>query len=95
MHDYTKKLIGSLLDDMKESKHTAAPEYLFWTDDGEEATKLLAELSNLFHKVTAQELWINKHIRPDLQIGTSLLCTRVQFPDKHEYKKPQHQMMYL
>ena len=38
MYDYIKKVIDSLPEDMIGNKHTAAPEYLFRTD--EEATKL-------------------------------------------------------
>ena len=65
---------------MKGSKHTAAPEYLFWTNN-KQATKLSAEMSDLFHKITAQLLWISKQGKPDLQLGTSFLCcTRVQSP---------------
>ena len=66
MYFYIKKLSGSLTDDMKVSKHTAAPEYMFWTDD-EQATKLSTELSDIFHKVKAQVLWVSKCCgRPDL-----------------------------
>ena len=49
---YIKKRINSLPDDMKgTSKHTTAPEYLFWTN-AEQAIKLSKETSNLFHKIT-------------------------------------------
>ena len=66
MYDYIKKLINLLSEDMQGNKYTAASEYLFWADD-EEATKLSTELSYLFHKVTAQVLWVSKSGRPDLQ----------------------------
>ena len=49
MYDCIKKLIDLLLDDVKGSNHTSAPEYIFRTDD-EETTKLLTDLSDLFHK---------------------------------------------
>ena len=67
MYDYIKKLIDSLPDDVKGSKHAVAPKYLFWTDN-EEATKLSTELSYLFHKITAQVVWVSKQGRPDLQL---------------------------
>ena len=69
-------------------KHTAAPEHLFRTD--EELSKLSEEMSNLFHKITAQALWIGKRERPDLQLGMIFLCTRVKASDEHDYKKLQH-----
>ena len=64
MYDYIKKLIASLPGDMIGSKHTAAPEHLFRTD--EEAIKLSKEMIELFHKITAQVLWMGKRARPDL-----------------------------
>ena len=65
MYDYINKLIDSLPDDMKESKHTAALEYIFCIDS-EEEIKLLPERSDLFHKVAAQVLCISNYGRPDL-----------------------------
>ena len=59
MYDYIKKLIDSLLvqEDMKEFKHTTPPGYLFWSDD-DNAIKLSTEMSDLFHNITAQTLWV-------------------------------------
>ena len=54
MYDYIKKLIDSLPEDMIGVKHTAAPEYLFWTD--EESSTLSKDMKELFHKITAQVL---------------------------------------
>ena len=51
MHDYIKKLIDSLSEDMIGSKHTAAPEYTLRTD--EEAIKLSKDTEKNFHKITA------------------------------------------
>ena len=59
MYDYIKKLIDSLSEDMISAKHTAAPEYLFPTDD-EDAIKLSKEMSDLFHNITTQILWVGK-----------------------------------
>ena len=53
MYDCIKKLINSLPEDTLGSKHTAAPEYLFQTDN-EQPIKLSTEMSDLFHKITAQ-----------------------------------------
>ena len=95
MYDYIKKLIDSFPEDMIGSKHTAAPEHLFRTD--EEAIKLLKDTEELFHKITAQVLlWIvGKRRRPDLQLGTSFLCTRVAASDEQDYKKLHHHLIYL
>ena len=84
MYDCIRKLINSLPEDMKGSKQTAAPEYLFRTDD-EQATKLSIEINVLFHKITAKVLCISKGGRPNLQLVTLFFCTRVQSPDKHDY----------
>ena len=95
MYDYIKKLIKSLLDDMRGSKQTSAPEYLFCIND-EETIKLSTELSDLFQKVTVQVLWVSsKRGGSNVQLRTAFLCTRVQYPGEHDYKKLQHQMMYL
>ena len=85
MYDYNKKLIDSLLADMIGSKHTAAPEHIFRTD--EEVIKLSKDMEELFHKTTAQVLWICKGARPELQLGTAFLCTRVATPNEHDCKK--------
>ena len=54
MYDqYIKKLIDSLPEDSIGSKHTAAPEYLFLTN--ENTTKLSKDMEELFHKITAQQ----------------------------------------
>ena len=60
------------------NKHTAAPEHLFRND--EELSKLSKNTSDLFHKITAQEILIGKRGRLDLQIGTTFLYSRVVVP---------------
>ena len=75
------------------NNHSAVQEYLFQTD--KEAIRLLKDTEELFHKITAQVLWIGKRGRPDLQLGTAFLCTRVAAPDEHGYKKLRHHLMYL
>ena len=64
IYDYIKKLVDSLPEDMIRSKHTAAPEYLYRTD--EKAIKLSKDTEDLFHKITAQVLLIDKRGRQDL-----------------------------
>ena len=96
MYDYIKKLIDSLLEGMKWSKYTAAPEYYLFRTDDEDAMKLSKEISDRFHKITAQILWVlGKLGGPNIQLGTTFLCTRARASDQHDYKKLQHRMMYL
>ena len=54
MHDYMKKLMNSLPEDMIWIKHTATPKNSFQTD--EEAIKLSKSMNELSHKITAQVL---------------------------------------
>ena len=71
MYDYIKKLIDLLPHDMRGSKYTAAPD--FFQTDNEEAVKLSTELSDVFHKLTAQVLWGSKNRTADLQLRTYFL----------------------
>ena len=94
MYDYVKKLINKLPPDMIGKKSTAAPEYLFRTDDAN--SKLLRkDQREMFHTLTATTLYLSQRGRPDLQLAVAFLCTRVKSPDEHDWKKLSHLMKYL
>ena len=57
MYDSINKLNNSSPEGMKGLKHTAAPEFLFLTDD-QVSIKLSKERSDLFIKITAQILCV-------------------------------------
>ena len=94
MYDFLKKLFDKLPNDMIGFKRTAAPEYLFKTDD-EHATKLKKNIAELFHTIVATVLYLSLRNRADIQLAVGFLCTRVKSPDEHDYKKLTHLMMYL
>ena len=58
---------------------TPAADHLFKTRS--DADPLDAETADLFHRVTAQLLFLCKRGRPDIQTAVSFLCTRVTKPD--------------
>ena len=41
----------------------------------------------MYHHLTTKLLYLAKRVRPDLQPAVSFLCTRVQSPDKDDWKK--------
>lgn len=78
---------------MKGNKHTSAPEYTFHTDNEQAIKKLLIEMSDLFHKITAHILLVqgtSKRGRSYLKMETSLICTRARSCNESDYKKLQH-----
>ena len=94
MYDYVQKLINKLPNDMVGNKPTAAPEYLFKTD-GVDSTLLLKSQAEEYHTLTATTLYLSQKTRIDLQLAISFLCTRVKYPDQHDWKKLTHLMKYL
>jgi hypothetical protein len=94
MYDYIKKLIDKLPADMIGEKATAAPEYLFKTDDVN-SVKLNVADSEEYHSITATTLYLGQRSRVDLQLAVAFLCTRVKKPDEHDRKKLGHLMKYL
>jgi hypothetical protein len=93
MYDYVEKLIRQLPSDMIGTKKTTAAEYLFRTDTN--GVLLNAKDKETFHNLTAKTLWLSQRGRPDLQLATGFLCTRVREPNEHDWKKLGHEMKYL
>ena len=93
MYDYLSKLTARLSEDMIGYKKTPAADYLFKTNDGGEL--LNQSHKNTFHQLTAQTLWLSQRSRPDVQLPTGFMCTRVKKPDKTDWKKLSHEMKYL
>ena len=93
LYDYLSKLIAGLPEDMIGYKKTPAADYLFKTNDGGEL--LNESRKNTFHELAAKTLWISQRARPDVQLPTGFLCTRVKQPDETDWKKLSHEMKYL
>ena len=64
---------------------TPAANHLFQTNHS--APKLETTESDLFHRLTAQLLYLCKRARPDLQSAVLFLTTRVQSLDADDFKK--------
>ena len=94
MHDFIKKLLMKVPQEMRGKRATAAPEYLFKTTD-EDPTLLNDEQKSTFHTITATLLYLSQRGRPDLQLATAFLCTRVKAPNEHDWKKLTHLVKYL
>jgi hypothetical protein len=93
MIDYIKSMLDKLPADMNGTVPTPASSYLFDVNDSSD--KLSEELGNLYHHNVAKLLFLCKRARPDVQLATAFLCTRVNAPDVDDYKKLSRTMKYL
>jgi Reverse transcriptase (RNA-dependent DNA polymerase) len=93
MVPYVENLLAELDGDMDGKAPTPAAAYLF--DTNEECPKLHEEKAERFHHLVAKLLFLCKRARPDIQTAVSFLCTRVQAPDRDDYKKLGRVMRYL
>ena len=64
---------------------TPAANHLFNLNS--KGTKLHNATSILYHYLAAQLLYLGKRTRPDIHLTVSFLCTRVQAPNKDNWKK--------
>jgi hypothetical protein len=72
---------------------TPAANHLFQVKENGE--KLSSEDADLFHRLTAQLLYLGKRARPDLQTAVAFLTTRVQSPDMDDLRKLGRVIRYL
>ena len=93
MEDYLKEMINDLPDDMDGMATTPAADHLFKVRDN--APKLNETKADLFHRVTAQLLFVAQRGRPDLRTAVSFLTKRVQEPDEDDYKKLARAIKYI
>jgi hypothetical protein len=94
MNDYIDKVLLDLPDDMSGTAPTPAANYLF-TVNTINPTALSKSDAEHFHHVVAQQLFLCKRARRDIQTAVSFLCTRVQQPDYDDYKKLARILKYL
>ena len=93
-----KKYIQETLDECPEEmfgRHvqTPAADHLFHVDD--DAEKLDESQKEFFHRLVAKLLYVCKRSRPDIQLPTMFLTTRVSNPDVDDWKKLSRIMNYL
>ena len=93
MREYLNKILKDLPEFFDGSAASPAVTHLF--DINENAIKLRPELSDMFHHVVAQLLFLCKQGRPDMQTAIAFLTTRVKEPDKDDLKKLKRAICYL
>jgi len=93
MYDYIDKLLMELPSDMNGAVKTPAASHLF--NVNKDAKKLQEDKAQLFHHLVAKLLYLSRRTRQDIQTAVAFLCTRVQSPDKDNYKKLTRVMLYL
>ena len=72
---------------------TPAPGNLFKVD--ESSVKLESGMAKTFHTVVAKALHVSKQARPDISLAIELLTTQVRGPDKDDWRKLRHLVVYL
>ena len=87
MEKYVDKILIGLPEDMTGVATTPAADHLFKTHS--DAPKLNKERAKLFHRVTAQIIFLAQRGRPNLRTAISFLTKRVREDntDKDDYKK--------
>jgi hypothetical protein len=87
MEEYIDEILTGLPEDMNGMATTPAADHLFKTRS--DAPKLNKERAELFHRVTAQILFVAQRGRPDLRTAISFLTKRVgeDKTDEDDYKK--------
>jgi len=96
MFDYIEELLDAFNKaepKMKGTKSSAAPNDLFKVD--EDCEKLKSNEAVIFHNLTAKTLYATKRARPDTSTAVAFLTTRVRDPDKDDWRKLCHLMMYI
>ena len=85
MYEYIDKMLSKLPTDMNGSAMMPAAGHLF--DVNSEAKKLPEATAQVFHHQVAKLLYLSRCKRQEIQTSVAFLCTRVQAPDKYDYKK--------
>ena len=93
MSDYIKDMVDDFSVNFKSTdiKKTPATNDLFKVDESEELSK---EQREEFHTFVAKGLFVSKRARPDIHPTISVLCTRVKSPNKSDWDKLVHLLMY-
>ena len=93
MEDYIRKMLAEFPDDMAGVATTPAAEHLFKVNQS--PTYLDEKDAMFFHHNVAKLLFLCKRACPDIQTAVAFLSTRVQHPDRDDYKKLGRTMKYL
>ena len=95
MEEYIDEVLSHLtdIDVFQGEVSTPAAEHLFKTRH--DADKLDEDTASMFHRVTAQLLWLKQRGRPDISTAVAFLCTRVRDPDTDDLKKLARVIKYI
>jgi len=85
MYKYIAKLLSELPSDTNGSAKYPAATHLFNVNP--DTKKLPKANAQLFDHLVAKLLYLSRCKREDIQTAVAFLCTRVQTPDKDDYKK--------
>jgi hypothetical protein len=93
MINYIDTMLSELDKDMAGEFANSAPNHLLTVNPS--CLNLPANKSITFHHNVAKLLFLCKHARPNIQLPTAFLCTRVKAPYVDNYKKLARVMRYL
>ena len=95
MIKYLQKIIEEFPEVLTTTTACPAIDNLFTIREEEDRELISEEMAKQFHRTTAQLLFLCKRARPDVETLISFLTTRVKQPDKDDWKKLKHGLMYL
>ena len=88
-------MIDEFPEVLRGTKACPAGDNLFKVREDEDRELLSEEMDKNFHRTVAQLLFLCKRARPDIETLVSFLTTRVKQPDKDDWGKLRHGLMYL
>jgi hypothetical protein len=95
MIKYLQKIIEEFPEALRGTKSSPARDNLFEIREEGDRKLLPEEQARPFHRTVAQLLFLCMRERPHLQTLVSFLTTRVMEPDKDNWRKLRHGLMYL
>ena len=90
-----QKIIQEFPEQLKGTTACPATDNPFKVCEEEDRELLSEKMAKQFHRTTAQLLFLCKRARPYVEILIFFLATRVKQPDKDDWKKLRHGLMYL
>jgi hypothetical protein len=91
--DYLQEVLAELPKDMDGVANTPAAAHLF--DVNDKPDPLSPDEADFFHSNVAKLLFACQRSRPDIQTAVAFLSSRVQAPDRDDYKKLRRVMQYI
>ena len=95
MMEYIKSIIKDFPEEITGIKMSPAADHLFTVRDPSLAKVLPEEQAMVFHRATAQLLFLSARVQRDIQPATAFLTTRVRPLDKDDWGKVKRVLGYL